>query len=291
MVALLVGPAACGSGEEGTAEITAGSEFGAAPTISTEGEAPSDLQFSVLAEGDGEALETGDMLVADFKGQPWDAEGDDDGVDSTFGAAPLLKPLGKGQVPPGWEAKLPGVKVGSRVMLVEAAAESSAASGRTYVFVIDVLGAVDPNGGAVGEAVTPAGKDLPKVTGEDDPKVEIPDASPPEDLVSEVLLRGDGPEVEVDQLAVVQYTGVLWRNGEQFDSSWDREGGPSPLSFTVGKPGIITGWNEGLVGRTVGSRVLLVVPPEKGYGASGQPAAGIKGDDTMVFVVDILGAF
>ena len=54
---------------------------------------------------------------------------------------------------------------------------------------------------------------------------------------------------------------------------------------------MIAGWDEGLVGQTVGSQVLLVVPPDKGYGAAGQPNAGISGTDTLVFVVDILDAF
>lgn len=52
---------------------------------------------------------------------------------------------------------------------------------------------------------------------------------------------------------------------------------------------MIAGWDEGLVGQTVGTQVLLVIPPDKGYGASG--SEGISGTDTLVFVVDILDAF
>ncbi len=75
-----------------------------------------------------------------------------------------------------------------------------------------------------------------------------------------------------------------------FDSSWKRG---QPFGFTIGaSPSqVILGWDKGLAGQTVGSRVLLVIPPADGYGKTGSPQAGIKGTDTLVFVVDILGAF
>ncbi len=93
--------------------------------------------------------------------------------------------------------------------------------------------------------------------------------------------------VESGQDLTVHYTGVIYASGEQFDSSWDRG---EPSSFPIGVGGVIAGWDEGLVGQTVGSQVLLVIPPEQGYGADGNPDAGISGTDTLVFVVDILAA-
>ena len=115
----------------------------------------------------------------------------------------------------------------------------------------------------------------------------MPKSDPPTNLVAQPLIKGNGPVVTAGQKINVQYTGALWRDGKVFDSSWKR--GES-ITFPIGTGGVIAGWDEGLVGQTVGSQVLLVVPPDKGYGADGQPAAGIKGTDTMVFVVDILGA-
>ena len=53
---------------------------------------------------------------------------------------------------------------------------------------------------------------------------------------------------------------------------------------------VVFGSDQGLVGQTVGSRVLLVVPPKDAYGSAGQSQAGIKGTDTLVFVVDIISA-
>jgi peptidylprolyl isomerase len=96
--------------------------------------------------------------------------------------------------------------------------------------------------------------------------------------------------VAAGQTVVVQYVGAIWRNGYQFDSSWKRK---QPFGFTIGaSPSqVIAGWDKGLVGQTVGSRVMLVIPPADGYGKTGSPQAHIKGTDTLVFAVDILGAF
>ena len=80
---------------------------------------------------------------------------------------------------------------------------------------------------------------------------------------------------------------MIWRTGKVFDSSWSRN---EPLTTVIGEGQVIKGWDTGLVGQTVGSRVLLVIPPADGYGTAGASTAGIKGTDTLVFVVDILAA-
>ena len=89
------------------------------------------------------------------------------------------------------------------------------------------------------------------------------------------------------QRITVQYLGVIWPGGKQFDSSWGRT---TPATFTIGAGRVIAGWDLGLVGQPVGSQMLLVIPPDDGYGAEGKPDAGITGTDTLVFVVDILDA-
>ena len=103
------------------------------------------------------------------------------------------------------------------------------------------------------------------------------------------LVKGTGPAVAKGQTVVSQYVGAIWRTGKVFDSSWSRG---TPFGFTIGATPsqVITGWDKGLIGQTVGSRVMLVVPPAEGYGKTGSSQAGIKGTDTLVFVVDILGA-
>jgi peptidylprolyl isomerase len=78
----------------------------------------------------------------------------------------------------------------------------------------------------------------------------------------------------------------VWRTGKEFDSSWSRN---QPYATPIGTGSVIAGWDKGLIGQTVGSRVMLVIPPKDGYGSAGQ--GPIKGTDTMVFAVDILGAY
>ena len=103
-----------------------------------------------------------------------------------------------------------------------------------------------------------------------------------------MLIKGSGPAVKEGQVVVVQYTGVIWRTGKVFDSSWSRS---QPYGFTIGaSPAqVMPGRDKGLTGQTIGSRVLLVIPPAEGYGSFGVPHEGIKGTDTLVYVVDILG--
>jgi peptidylprolyl isomerase len=88
-------------------------------------------------------------------------------------------------------------------------------------------------------------------------------------------------------LLVANYLGQIWR-GKVFDNSYDRR---RPAAFPIGLGQVIPGWDETLVGATIGSRVLLSIPPAKGYGSTGNPQAGIKGTDTLVFVVDLLGTY
>ena len=96
---------------------------------------------------------------------------------------------------------------------------------------------------------------------------------------------GAGAQPKRGDTVVVHYSGYL-DDGTKFDSSVDRK---SPFEFTLGVGQVIKGWDATLVGKKVGSRVLLIIPPKDGYGASGRLPA-ISGTDTMVFVVDILGA-
>ena len=122
----------------------------------------------------------------------------------------------------------------------------------------------------------------------DVPKVTMPGGTAPTALRVKTLQTGKGDAVRSGDLLVVNYAGLLWKTGKSFDSSFDRG---QPASFAIGVGQVIPGWDKGLVGQTVGSRVLLVIPPADGYGSAGQPQAGIKGDDTLVFAVDILATY
>lgn len=117
------------------------------------------------------------------------------------------------------------------------------------------------------------------------PAIEFIKDTAPEDLAYEILVEGDGDAIEAGKKLNCNYHGVIW-NGDIFDSSFQR--GQS-ISFPIGVGMVIKGWDQVLVGQKIGSRVLISIPPQYGYGSNGMPQAGIKGTDTLVFVVDILG--
>ena len=117
------------------------------------------------------------------------------------------------------------------------------------------------------------------------PEVTIPTGTaPPARLEVEDLEVGDGDEARKGHNVEVHYVGVAWSTGRQFDASWDRG---RPFSFPLGGGRVIAGWDQGVAGMRVGGRRKLTIPPSLGYGKRGAGAA-IAGDETLVFVVDLL---
>lgn len=262
------------------AAVTVEGDAGAAPTVTL----PS-TPFTVTApvarvldEGTGEEIVDGDMVdlhsvwVNGEDGTPlastWESGSPEQIVVSEASLAPVLTDI------------LIGGNVGTRFVFAVQSSETSAS-----VAVAEVV-AKRP-GRADGTAVAPV-DGLPTVTLADNgaPSLEPADGEAPTTLVVQPLIEGTGPEVAAGQTALVHYTGWLW-DGTQFDSSWER-GAPFPVE-NVGQASVIAGWNEGLVGQKVGSQVMLVVPPDKGYGDKGSGDT-IPGGSTLVFVVDILAA-
>ncbi|MDO9409280.1 FKBP-type peptidyl-prolyl cis-trans isomerase [Patulibacter sp.] len=117
------------------------------------------------------------------------------------------------------------------------------------------------------------------------PSVEIPDGSPSFQLELDDLVVGDGPEAQSGQTVEVHYVGVAWSDKQQFDASWDRG---QTFKFGLGKGMVIQGWDQGVAGMKVGGRRRITIPPMLGYGKRGAPGA-IKPDETLVFVVDLIG--
>lgn len=131
----------------------------------------------------------------------------------------------------------------------------------------------------------------PTVTGAFDtkPTVVLPSDKPSDNLVIKTVIKGTGAPVKKGDLLVADYQGQIWdTTGKVFDSSYTRG---VPASFPIGLGQVIPGWDDALVGVNAGSRVVLVVPPAAGYGAAGQTDAGIKGTDTLVFVVDVIKSY
>jgi peptidylprolyl isomerase len=117
------------------------------------------------------------------------------------------------------------------------------------------------------------------------PEVVIPDGPPPADLVIEDVENGGGDEARTGQQVKVHYVGVAWSTGRQFDASWDRN---DPFEFRLGAGQVIRGWDQGVAGMRVGGRRRLTIPPHLGYGERGAGGV-IKGGETLVFVVDLIG--
>lgn len=115
------------------------------------------------------------------------------------------------------------------------------------------------------------------------PKVEVPSGPAPTKLVEKELIEGEGAEAKAGDKVTVQYVGVLYDNGEQFDASWDRG---EPFSFGLGNGEVIAGWDQGVEGMKVGGRRELIIPPELGYG--GEAVGSIPANSTLVFVIDLL---
>ncbi len=116
------------------------------------------------------------------------------------------------------------------------------------------------------------------------PEVTVPKGKAPKKLVVEDLEEGTGPTAEPGKTVSVQYVGVSYLNGRQFDASWDRG---EPFSFQLGAGSVIPGWDRGVAGMKVGGRRQLVIPPDLAYGEQGSPPA-IGPDETLVFVVDLV---
>ncbi len=134
-----------------------------------------------------------------------------------------------------------------------------------------------------------SGESVPEVAGEfgSKPTLTFAEVDPPTDLARVVLSEGDGAVVASGDLLAADYLGQVYR-GEVFDNSYDRG---EPAAFGIGTGKVIAGWDSGLVGMAVGSRVMLSIPPDQGYGPEGNAQAGITGTDTLVFVVDIVGTY
>lgn len=142
----------------------------------------------------------------------------------------------------------------------------------------------DASGGDAPTTVAANGWTRDTATAPQAPSITRPDGDPPEDLVSEDVRTGDGATLAEGQLAVVDYIGANWSNGEVFDSSFDR----APFAFILGSGAVIEGWDQGLVGMAVGGRRQLILPPDVAYGDQAQ--GEIPANETLIFVVDLIDA-
>jgi peptidylprolyl isomerase len=145
----------------------------------------------------------------------------------------------------------------------------------TASFTVDEPPASSDTSAAAEEAPASSGKK---------PKVTVPDGAPPKQLEIKDLKKGTGPAAKAGDDLTMDYVGVSYSTGKEFDSSFSAG---QPFDFTLGQGAVIAGWDEGIEGMQVGGRRELIIPPDKAYGAQGQPPT-IKPNETLVFVVDLL---
>jgi peptidylprolyl isomerase len=257
-------------------------EFGEKPSVSFKAAfVGKEESFKVVLKGDGPVVTEGQRVTLDYVAYSG-ADGSE--LDSTFGQAPQAVTASRTTLTAALADALIGQTIGSRVMVAGDQTQSQPAA--WVIFVFDIKSAETLPTEASGTPQTPQ-PGFPTVTVENGvPKIAKPSGDPSSTLGVEVLIKGNGPAVASGQTVTMQYTGIIWASGEEFDSSW----GGDPIDFPIGTGQVIPGFDEGLIGQTVGSRVVLVIPPDKGYGTAGNAQAGISGTDTLVFVVDILAA-
>ncbi|MDG4860201.1 FKBP-type peptidyl-prolyl cis-trans isomerase [Streptomyces sp. T-3] len=303
---LLLSTAACGddkgsdsasdsasTSNSGLPAITAGAKFGEKPTLAKgKGDPVKKLKVDVISEGKGEKTKEGDAVQVNYLGQSWDS---DKPFDNSFDRKqPFDVTLGAGQVIKGWDQGLVGQKVGSRVEIgippelgYGAQGQGDIKPNATLVFVVDILKSTTVPKAASGSEVSQDNIDLPKVGTNLDgkaPSLTIPTKSdPPKKLVSNYVIEGKGDVVKDSDTVIANYVASVWKDGKEFDSTY-KQGG-KPANFPIGQL-TFKGLKEGLSGKKVGSRVLIVAPPDYAFGDKEQQ--GIPKNSTLVFSVDIL---
>ncbi|MFW7414512.1 FKBP-type peptidyl-prolyl cis-trans isomerase [Demequina sp. SO4-18] len=253
------------------------------PTLG--GETPATLSgpaTRIVEDGDGDAVEAGQLVTVDYT---ITSGTDGSQLYSTYEAeAPESILVSETSLDPALFTALSNSAVGSDIIFGTLDQSNPENPGAAIFMAMTITEIVEPLDRAEGTEVDPA-EGLPSVTLDDSgaPSVEFGDAEMPDELVVQQLIEGDGETVESGDSLIAHYTGWIW-DGEQFDSSWER-GESSVFGLIEGQ--LIEGWTQGLAGQQVGSQVLLVIPPELGYGD--QEQAAIPAGSTLVFVVDILG--
>ena len=266
------------------AGVTATGELGKKPTITFK--TPMTVQnntYAVVQNGDGETIEKGDRVCA--QGIALNAKDGSELMSSWEKNTPdcsiQLSDSNLKQIAP--YTKMVGLKLNSTIVF---GINDSNSAGTSYILAYTLVSRSKDLTKATGDVVTDVPANLPKVTRAKDgkPSIDMNGQGSVDSLVVQTLVKGKGKELTESNTAVVKYTGWL-TDGTQFDSSWDRN-----TTFQASMSGgVVTGWIEGLTGQTVGSQVLLVVPPDKGYGSTAQ--GSIPANSTLVFVVDILAAY
>ncbi|MEW9551616.1 FKBP-type peptidyl-prolyl cis-trans isomerase [Nonomuraea sp. NPDC050783] len=286
---------AAGAGSGGSSGVKVTGNVGAKPTVAFPSGSPATKSsYEVIQPGTGTQVKSGDKIIVNLTVYDWDGKTNAVQGSSYDTKAPETIAV-NGQLPQVLQEGFTKVKHGGRLLavlandsLAQQQQQQTAPAEPTKVFVIDVVGTQPPalkaaTGKETGESIkgvkveNPGGEKAPTLTTKTGEK-------PSDKLVVKTVIQGTGAKVQPGQTLTVHYTGKIWGSDKQFDSSWERG---EPAEFPLGQ--VIQGWQQGLAGVPVGSRVVMSIPPGLGYGDQEQQK--IPANSTLVFVVDVLGAY
>ena len=293
-LALCLGLSACGGKSDGGGHsgdtmqgVSASGKLGSKPDISFKTPFKVENQtHQVIQEGNGEVIRDGDRVCT--RSLALDAK-TGKVINSTWDkSSPECSIVISKKSIPAYYDTFKGLKVNSTVAvgIDESGSGSSSQATSSYIMALTFVSRSKNLTRAQGQKVTDLPSDLPKISLDDKgkPSLDLNGYQPKGGLVVQPLIKGKGAKVGQHQSVSANYTGWLASDGKQFDSSWDR-GQASDFSLDQ----VVKGWQQGLAGQTVGSQVLLIVPPELGYGSQQQQK--IPANSTLIFVVDILAAY
>jgi peptidylprolyl isomerase len=296
---LSVSLAACGEEQAPAAPtkdrleaVEIGGEVGAEPEVTWNGQmSAGKIEAETLVTGDGATLEDGDKVLTHI----WIGNGfTEDKAFSTHDKDSTAELVTVDESLPPFLASLKGATIGSRIAVTSSAEEAFGPAGNSQLGIGNkdsVLVIVDL---ASGLADPPTGTRPPAPAWV--PKIEFTKGAPsgfdftgvPEptdELRQSVLFDGEGAVVEKGKAVVVSYLGQVYGGKKPFDENFSTG---EPTSFAIGNGSVIKGWDKALVGTKVGTRLVIAVPPDLGYGKDGNPDADIKGTDTLYFLIDVL---
>ncbi|UYM05051.1 FKBP-type peptidyl-prolyl cis-trans isomerase [Solicola gregarius] len=244
-------------------------------------------QSKVISKGDGDTVKAGDTVKVDYLGVNGRTGKEFDTSWKKGKSTPVDFPLTEGQLIPGFIQGLVGQKLGSRVAIAIPRDDAYGAGGNaqagiegtdTLVFVVDLQKPPEQ------PKATGTINDV-KVTGKAGAKPKVTFKKPfyVAKTESKVLSQGSGTPLKAGDTVKVNYVGINGRSGKEFDGNY----GGDPAEFTLTADKLIPGFIKGLIGQKPGSRVLITIPRDDGYGPNGNTQAGIEGTDTLVFVLDI----
>ncbi|MCI1659677.1 FKBP-type peptidyl-prolyl cis-trans isomerase [Bifidobacterium psychraerophilum] len=270
--------------------VSAKGELGKKPTVTFS--KPFDVQnntYSILQKGDGETLQDGDRVCAQsiaisaINGSELDSTWTKNTPDCSM-------VISTSSMNSAYYNLLKGQKINTTIAFgikdTSTSTATTSSDATTYLMVMTLVSKTKALTRAEGTTVKDIPADLPKVTLDKTgkPSLDMNGYKPGSKLVVQTLIKGTGAKVTDTQTVSANYTGWLASTGKQFDSSWDNG---TATDFSLSQ--VISGWKQGLAGQTVGSQVLLIIPPSLGYGSEAQ--SSIPANSTLVFVVDILAAY